>query len=305
MQEYRPLISVIIPNYNHATYLNQRISSILSQTYTNLEVIILDDCSTDNSIEIIDQYHNDKRIAVVVKNESNSGSPFAQWKKGVSMVKGDVVWIAESDDACDNSFLEKLLTFYIKNGLVMAFTISRKMDTNGSLGEIVQKGISHDIVMNGRDYITDHISLITNASSAIFSRDCAMKIDNNYYEYKGTGDWLFWTGIASQGKVGIMAEPLNFYRVHDCNTTSKMFSNGQDFFELKKVYSYLLDKGYWSKWIHLKNNARMVYAIKNLYKFDNDAIKEKLLNEWNSSSLFNLVFCFLVRCNNILKACLH
>ena len=80
-----PFVSVIIPNYNHAVYLDYRIESILSQTYKNVEVLILDDCSTDNSLDIVEKYRSDKRIVAVIQNEANSGSPFAQWKKGLAM----------------------------------------------------------------------------------------------------------------------------------------------------------------------------------------------------------------------------
>ena len=57
-----PFISIIIPNYNHAPYLTERIESVLNQTYQNFEVIILDDCSTDNSREIIEKYANNPKV---------------------------------------------------------------------------------------------------------------------------------------------------------------------------------------------------------------------------------------------------
>lgn len=295
MIDNNPLVSVIIPNYNHADYLDYRIESILSQTYKNVEVLILDDCSTDNSLDIVEKYRSDKRIVAVIQNESNSGSPFAQWKKGLSMAKGDFVWIAESDDACSETFLEELVMFYMRNNLVMAFTLSRKMDSNGSLGEIVQRGQTQDLIMNGRDYISKHISMITNASSAVFSRKCALSFDNNYYEYKGAGDWLFWTGVASQGKVGVLAKPLNYYRVHDKSTTSKMFSNGRDFYELKSIYTYLYDNGFWSRWPYIKKCAQMVYGIKYIFKFDDEETRESLLREWNEYSLINQFYCMLAK----------
>lgn len=289
------MVSVIIPNYNHAPYLNQRICSILSQTYLNFEVIILDDCSTDNSLEIIDHYSNDKRIAAVVQNESNSGSPFAQWKKGVYIAKGDIVWIAESDDACDTTFLERLVDLYIQSGVVMAFSLSRRMNHDGSLGEVIQKGVSQNLIIKGTDYISSNISLITNASSAVFSRSCALSIDNNYYDYKGAGDWLFWTGIASQGNVGILAEPLNYYRIYENNTTSKLFSNGRDFYELNKIYSYLLNNGYWSKFLYYRNTLKMVYAIRFQYEFDSDDIKSSLLKKWTIIPYLDSFLCHIMR----------
>ena len=74
-----PLISVIIPNYNHARYLEQRLDSVFNQTYPNFEVIILDDHSTDNSLEIINRYKDDPNLSQIIINDTNSGSVFKQW----------------------------------------------------------------------------------------------------------------------------------------------------------------------------------------------------------------------------------
>jgi glycosyltransferase involved in cell wall biosynthesis len=98
---YKPLVSVIIPNYNHAAYLNERIDSVLNQTFRDFEVILLDDCSTDNSREIIESYRGHEKISQIEYNEVNSGSTFIQWKKGLDLAQGDWIWIAESDDVAD------------------------------------------------------------------------------------------------------------------------------------------------------------------------------------------------------------
>src|SRR5258706_9778611 len=104
-----PKVSVIIPNYNHAPFLKQRIDSVLNQTYLDLEVIILDDRSTDNSGGIIESYRGHPKVVSIVYNEANSGSPFGQWKKGVRLVNGKYIWIAESDDWAEPDLLDKLI----------------------------------------------------------------------------------------------------------------------------------------------------------------------------------------------------
>src|SRR5215472_4105163 len=103
-----PKVSVIIPNYNHARYLQQRIDTVLGQTFQDFEVILLDDCSTDESRSIISEYAKDPRVRTEF-NEVNSGSTFKQWNKGVRLARGEYVWIAESDDYADKRFLEKLV----------------------------------------------------------------------------------------------------------------------------------------------------------------------------------------------------
>ena len=99
--------SVIIPNYNHADYLPKRIDSVLQQTYTNFEIIIIDDCSTDGSHLVIETYRGSAKISHIIYNDSNSGSAFLHWKKGIGLAKYDWIWVAESDDFADPAFLQE------------------------------------------------------------------------------------------------------------------------------------------------------------------------------------------------------
>ena len=87
----RPLVSVIVPNYNYARFLDERMQSILTQTYQNFEIIILDDCSKDNSRDVIEKYRGNPHVSCIVYNEVNSGSPFKQWNKGFIIAKGELI----------------------------------------------------------------------------------------------------------------------------------------------------------------------------------------------------------------------
>ena len=112
--EYCPLVSVVIPNYCHSKYLEQRIESVINQTYKNIEIIILDDCSPDEgaSKAVIEKYRNKPLISHIVYNEVNSGSTFKQWNKGIVLAKGELVWIAESDDFAKETMLEELVPLF-------------------------------------------------------------------------------------------------------------------------------------------------------------------------------------------------
>src|ERR1039457_6122850 len=103
-----PKVSIVVPNYNHARYLRRRVESVLRQTFQDFEVILLDDCSPDDSRSILQEYADDPRIRIEF-NEVNSGSPFKQWNKGVRLAQGSYVWIAESDDYADERLLERLV----------------------------------------------------------------------------------------------------------------------------------------------------------------------------------------------------
>src|SRR5689334_17639702 len=106
-----PFFSVIIPNYNHAAYLEQRIHSVLKQSFKDFEVIVLDDASTDNSTALIQKYPS----IIKVVNEKNSGSPFRQWEKGAALAKGEWLWFAESDDLASPAFLQTMYDVIQKN----------------------------------------------------------------------------------------------------------------------------------------------------------------------------------------------
>ncbi|MCH5307587.1 MAG: glycosyltransferase family 2 protein [Prevotella sp.] len=102
-------VSVIVPNYNHAPYLKERIDSILSQTYQDFELILLDDCSTDNSREVLEHYRGNRHVSHIVINEANTCNTFLQWDKGIMLAKGEYIWVAESDDVAMPGFLKTLV----------------------------------------------------------------------------------------------------------------------------------------------------------------------------------------------------
>ena len=104
-------VSVIVPNYNHARYLRKRIDSILWQAYQDFELLLLDDCSTDSSREILTTYANNPKVRLEY-NAQNSGSVFKQWNKGVRLTGGRYIWIAESDDFSDPEFLARLVPIW-------------------------------------------------------------------------------------------------------------------------------------------------------------------------------------------------
>lgn len=237
-----PFVSVIVPNYNYARFLRQRIDSILQQTYSHLELIILDDCSTDNSMEVISQYADNPHVSQIVRNEQNTGSPIKQWMKGISLAKGDIVWLAEADDYCEPDFLSTLVNLYVANNCVLCFSRSMWVDNDGKEIGICQNKLFHqDEVSDGKKFIKKYLTLgnrVANASSAIFSRDVALNIDRQFTDYRQSGDWLFWIEIAQQGNVAVVSKPLNFFR-RSFTATSKAILNGTNDIEDYKVLSYL------------------------------------------------------------------
>lgn len=281
------LVSVIVPNYNHAAYLDERIQSVLNQTYRNFEIIILDDVSSDNSREVIEKYRDNPHVTHIVFNEKNSGSTFKQWHKGFSLAKGNLIWIAESDDACELTLLEKLVhEFDIDKDCVLAFSRSIYADENlkPMFKHKTINGIEH---WTGIQLIKKHLAIyniVANASSAVFSKDIALSIDDQYTKYKGAGDQLFWIEISEHGNVAIINEYLNYFRHHGTNTTAKCNSSGQNMKEVKAINDYLLHKGLLNQ-TEEKRVARRIISDIYISKFSSPQTKEELLSTWKATSM--------------------
>ena len=113
------LVSIIMPNYNSAKYIKDAIDSVVAQTYTNWELIIVDDCSLDNSFEIINQY-KDARIKLI-KNESNSGAAISR-NNAIKMAQGRWIAFLDSDDLWNKDKLLKHLQFMVQSQSAFSFT---------------------------------------------------------------------------------------------------------------------------------------------------------------------------------------
>lgn len=290
-----PLVSVIIPNYNHEKFLDERIQSVLNQTYQDFEIIILDDKSTDNSVDVINKYKDNPHISYVVVNSENSGSTFKQWHKGFELSKGEIVWIAESDDACDNQFLEFLVSGYVANNAVLAFCRSSQYDTAGNKKHWpFQDKLVGDKSMSGFDFISKYMvagNVVSNASSAIFSRSVAISIDRQYMKMRGEGDLLFWIELMERGNVYFCDKELNLFRFHASNTTSSLTFKGVNPLEHKIVYDYLVKQKHL---VGLRKIKERWFCIRYFFSLDYEskAIKKKIVKTWDPCGFFSVYYFF-------------
>ena len=239
-------VSVIVPNYNHARFLSQRIDSILNQTFQDFELILLDDCSTDNSREVLDAYRSNPHVTHVVYNGTNSGSPFHQWKNGIELAKGEWVWIAESDDWADPSFLQILLDGLSKrSNTVLAFSNSlHEFEDRQLVGYSV---FDKPTFCNGIDFIKDHLlydQAIYNASCVLFKRNVAATFPLDYTSYRVAGDKLFWIMTCEQGNVFYNPKCLNHFRRHDNEVSAKETVSGRVFEEELRIFQSIKGRKY-------------------------------------------------------------
>ncbi len=246
-------VSVVIPNYNYKRFLYQRLYSILSQKEKINEIIILDDCSTDDSRKEIDKIVDELEKYIDIKkvyNEKNSGSAFKQWEKGFSLAKSEYVWIAEADDYCSDKLLKQLVKPVVKNrDIIISYADTAFIDTVGNylvksiVPEIDILNTGHwnrNYVNNGKDEFNHYTYLnctIANVSSCIIKNNNYSRFFKESGKFKQCGDWLLYANIMQLGDVAYSRQTLNYYRIHGSNVSS-VTKKQAHMDEMKRVHGY-------------------------------------------------------------------
>ncbi len=231
--DYFPHVTVIVPNYNHAPYLKERLESIYNQTYKNYDVILMDDLSTDGSQHILLEYKNRySKKTTLVLNESNSGSPYKQWRKGLDLARGELIWIAESDDYCDLDFLEHHVRNFSDKSIMLSYSFSEfvserngsKSSTSLNLADCINpREWDEPFVLTSHLFVNHFLSkknVIINVSSCLFrNMDFSIYDNSGWDQYKLCGDWIFYLNIIAGGKVAYTNATKNYYRIHESSTS--------------------------------------------------------------------------------------
>ena len=244
-------VSVIIPNYNHARFLPRRIESVLNQTYRDFELIILDDFSTDNSRSVIQHYASLYPQIITFFNQVNSGSPFAQWNLGVSMSKGEFIWIAESDDFAELDFLQRSLDAMNKNVSVGLVYCNSKVYDEKNKGEYLLSSKKHffgstiwlqDHFVNGAEELKRHLFLantINNVSAVLFRRNKYAEAGFADQSMKFCGDWHLYVRVLMISDLFYLASPLNNFRIHSGSSFNRYFESFGYLAEVMQVHALI------------------------------------------------------------------
>lgn len=237
-------VSVVVPNYNYASHLRERIDSILDQRYPIYELIVLDDASTDNSAQVLEGLFPLIPIDhVFVRNNTNTGSPFVQWFNGIKIAKGDLVWIAEADDLTDPRFLDEVVAPFSDDDVVLSYSQSKQMGEDGDIlspdyldyvSDISREKWARHYVNAGRDEIREVLAIkntIPNVSGVLFKRRILEQVLTEHLEeirnYRVAGDWIVYVYTLSLGKVAFSPRPLNLHRRHHGSRTLSTFDISQ------------------------------------------------------------------------------
>jgi glycosyltransferase involved in cell wall biosynthesis len=276
-----PTVSIVVPNYNHAPFLEKRLDTIFNQTFQNFEVILLDDGSTDNSLEILRSYCNHPKVSHCIFDKQNSGLPFKQWQKGIQLAKGKYIWIAESDDWAEEDFLEKLVP-QLNEETGIAFCKSHTfIDSKKELSsyyfpeDLYPASWNESVLFDGHDLLKNYhaqINTIPNASACLFRKDLA-QFDDVLSGMKFCGDWLFWARLMNQTDVYFLAEKLNYWRSSEQTIRNWKGNRAEQ-----------------------KRYIECIACLKEIRElFENDRIKLKdydwlFLNHFSSKSIWSLPF---------------
>jgi glycosyltransferase involved in cell wall biosynthesis len=270
-----PEVSIIIPNYNYAQFLDERFKSILAQGFTNYEIIFLDDASGDESVALARERYGD-RIKVLEVNHTNSGNPFVQWNRGVRLARGEFIWIAEADDICSSDFLAHMLEAINQSKTIgIAYCTTVPINTKGEILDIGfhQRYLAdldpdrwyHNFVANGRDEVKRYLgrkNTITNVSGVIFRRKAYVAAGFAPEGLRMCGDWLTYCSLLHDWDVAFVSAPLNYHRQHPSKHTQNSVLNLTYFQEFLKVQEY-------------------VAKSFNLSKPDRDEAFRRFLREWD------------------------
>jgi glycosyltransferase involved in cell wall biosynthesis len=283
------MVSVIVPNYNHGQYLQERLESIINQSYANFEIIILDDCSTDNSKAIIAKYQSHPKVRNVIFNTVNSGSVFKQWKKGIESANGDYIWIAESDDAASPDFLEKMVPPISQCDAALIFCDSYRIDENSKISKVeftkpTPLSDTFFTVFDGNFFLKNFMlftNSIYNASSVLFSKKKALTI-LGYEDYQLCGDWYFWSNMIKDSKLIFLNEKLNYFRKHSQEVSFIASKYGLDFIEGLDITALLI------KFLHISFlnkfdlGAQVLHRINTTKIIISDRIRAACIKKWKT-----------------------
>ncbi len=251
-----PRVSVVVPNYNYATHIAQRLRSILDQTLPPWEIIFLDDASSDNSIEIAESVLSESDIRYrIIRNDKNSGSVFSQWRKGANLARSELIWIAEADDWADPAFLDATATpLAADEQLAISYTQSNQANIQGIVtcpdyldyvADVNPDRWQRGYRCDGCEEIQKGMSVkntIPNVSAAVFRGETLRRVLNEKFEeisqYRVAGDWMTYVNMLRYGGVVFDARSLNYHRRHDNSVTISRFGL-EEFAEIAQMQAYV------------------------------------------------------------------
>ena len=308
-ENFLPFVSVVVPNYNHAPFLRQRLETIYNQTYKNFEVILLDDASTDNSREILEDFHaRHAENTRLIFNEKNSGGVFNQWRKGLDAARGDLIWIAESDDFSAENFLSELVPAFADDAIQLAFCRTdfiqdgqKIFTTEQYLADLPAFDWTKNFAVTAAYFVAGGFAvknIIPNVSGVVFRK--RKNFPALCLDMKLCGDWAFYLDAIKGGCVYYSPAATNFYRVHKKSTSLKIQKEPRYFFEHEKIALFVAENYNVPAEIHeahfkkLEEHFFGYYGGKNRSELESFFDVEKILRVRRKPNILMCVFALTI-----------
>ncbi len=236
----QPSVSFVIASYNYARYVGQTIKSLLAQNYDALEIIVIDDCSPDNSREVLQRFSDEPRVRLVF-HDTNLGN-IRTYNEGLRMARGDFIGIVGSDDyALRADAVARQVAIFEQHPTVgFVYSAHTYVDENSKPFRVFQPW-SDDYVRDGlvefrdlafRNYVPHTGTLVR--------RRCHDELGLYDLNLPHAADWELWLRLAGRYDVGYVAEPLYAYRIHGGNMSVARHSPAHANREIKEA----VEKGF-------------------------------------------------------------
>jgi glycosyltransferase involved in cell wall biosynthesis len=266
-------LSVVMPVYNSEKFLSAAIESILNQTFTNFEFIIVDDGSKDKSLEIIKTYaEKDNRIKIIT--QKNKGVS-AALNTGIAKAEGEWIAIMHSDDIAHPRRLEKQLNFVKENSqVVVAGTYAYHINLKNQVLGISKSGpTSYEDFMYKRKS-AEIVSVIH--PTAFFKKEVYHKAGRYNSLFDGSEDIELFDRMAEYGTVQALPEPLLYYRIHGSSISMNRF------FDMKCFTRFVRDRQK-----RRLRNEELIGITEYKNKYYNEKILKRFIRHIDDTSQFN------------------
>jgi glycosyltransferase involved in cell wall biosynthesis len=222
-----PLVTFVVPCYKLAHLLSQCVSSVLKQNYRNFEILIMDNCSPDNTPQVAQSF-NDPRVQHI-RNESNLGH-IRNYNKGLTFARGKYVWLLSADDILRSPHVLGRFVEVMERNPRVGYVFCRAIELNQGK----EKGIVGWADLGDENRIWKETSFLTQliryncivAPTVLMRKECHEKVGQFQVDLPYASDWYMWCMLAMHYGVAYLSDPMVCYRVHEESLTS-LYSGGE------------------------------------------------------------------------------
>ncbi len=255
-------VSVIIPNYNYAHYVGDAIESVLKQTYSDLEIIVINNGSTDNSMDVLSKYST----KVCIVNQENLGQSGAR-RTGLNRATGVFIAFLDADDTWDPHKIEKQLALFTSKVELVYSGINLFSENSQTIvGVEIPKfrgACSAAFIENPGVSI-----VLSGESTCIFTRSLLNKVGGFDPDLNGAAGWDFFRRCSKFTEFDFVPEPLTNYRLHSSNMSK---STKNTIIDIRHAYRKLFEDRYWE--LSSKTVRRTIVSLE--YSFFKTYLKKR------------------------------